>query len=123
MTAERKIIASVAPKALEQIIQFIESLAKDENKHVSDYYLRVFVEGGGCAGYQQSLAVEDKTKINHDDNIQMFDSLEVRVDPMSAMYLEGANVDYVERGVMGGAFVINNPNASGSCGCGNSFST
>ncbi|MBI4142055.1 iron-sulfur cluster assembly accessory protein [Candidatus Woesearchaeota archaeon] len=117
-----QIIADVSPKALEKIVAFIADLSKNENKPITDYYLRVFVEGGGCAGYRFGLAVEDQTKIQQGDNVQKFGNLEVRVDAMSAMYLPGSIVEYAEGPFGSGGFTVLNPNASGSCGCGNSFS-
>ncbi len=76
-------------------------------------YLRISIQGGGCSGFRYMFDFE-QTK-NEDD----FEIGKVLVDPVSAVYLEGATVDYVEN-LMGSEFVINNPNAT-SCGCGSSF--
>ncbi len=88
-------------------------------KKLAGYGLRVFVSGGGCSGFQYGMAFENTTE----DGDFVFDSQGVRVylDSASAMYLEGATVDYVDS-LMGGGFKIENPNAVSSCSCGQSFS-
>ena len=80
--------------------------------------LRVRVVLGGCSGFQYSLNIEEEAKPN--DNV--FDSNGVRlfVDMFSAQYLNGVEIDYVTN-VMGSGFTFNNPNATGGCGCGSSF--
>ena len=78
-------------------------------------YLRISIQGGGCSGFNYVFDFE-QTK-NEDD----FEIGKVLVDAMSAQYLEGATVDYVED-LMGSQFTINNPNATTTCGCGSSFS-
>lgn len=81
--------------------------------------LRVFVQGGGCSGFQYGLMIEQ----NPSDSDQMFESNGVKlyVDPVSVSYLKDAEVDFVES-VTGGGFTIKNPNAKSTCGCGSSFS-
>ena len=81
--------------------------------------LRVFVQGGGCAGFQYGLMIEG----NPSDSDQVFESNGVKlyVDPVSLSYLKAAEVDFVES-VTGGGFTIKNPNAVSTCGCGSSFS-
>ena len=81
--------------------------------------LRVFVQGGGCSGFQYGLMIEE----NGGDADQVFESNGVRlfVDPVSISYLKGAEVDFVDT-VTGGGFTIKNPNATSTCGCGSSFS-
>ena len=81
--------------------------------------LRVFVTGGGCSGFQYGFAFE--TESNEDDSVVAQDGFEVLIDSMSYGYLAGASVDYIED-LEGARFVIENPNASTSCGCGSSFS-
>lgn len=82
--------------------------------------LRLFVEGGGCAGFQYGFTFDDKRE---DDAVSQHNGIELAVDPGSAMYLMGATVDYVES-LEGAGFKIDNPNAGGgSCGCGKSFAT
>ena len=82
-------------------------------------HLRMFVQGGGCSGFSYGFALDDEK--NDDDWEIPAGSLSVRVDAMSAQYLEGAMVDYVED-LMGSSFKINNPQATTTCGCGSSFS-
>ena len=97
---------TISEEAVEQIKQ---GLAE------ADYpYLRIAVQGGGCSGMQYTFDLEDK-KLEDDWEIG-----QVLVDAMSAMYLEGATVNY-EDGLMGSAFSINNPSAQTTCGCGSSF--
>ncbi len=91
-----------------------------KEKNLADHGLRVFIAGGGCSGFQYGMAFENTTE----EGDLVFDSNGVRVyvDPASAMYLEGATVDYVDS-LMGGGFRIENPNAVSTCSCGQSFST
>ncbi len=81
--------------------------------------LRVFVQGGGCSGFQYGFALD--TDRAEDDWDLGRDGVTILVDSMSAQYLEGAQIDYVED-LMAKQFVINNPNANTTCGCGSSFS-
>jgi iron-sulfur cluster insertion protein len=81
--------------------------------------LRVFVAGGGCSGFQygftfEETAAEDDTRVERD-------GVTLLIDPMSFQYLSGAEIDYQE-GLEGARFVIKNPNAKSTCGCGSSFS-
>src|SRR4026207_1629190 len=88
-------------------------LLAEEQKQSSG--LRVFVQGGGCSGFQYGLMIEE----NGGDADQVFESNGVKlyVDPVSISYLKGAEVDFVET-VTGGGFTIRNPNAVSTCGCG-----
>lgn len=81
--------------------------------------LRVFVSGGGCSGLQYGFSIEDAPAEN--DVLVQRGVLSVVVDPMSLQYLAGAEIDFQD-GLEGATFIIRNPNASGTCGCGNSFS-
>jgi iron-sulfur cluster assembly accessory protein len=94
----------------------INELLAEENKQESG--LRVFVQGGGCSGFQYGLMIEDSPA----EADQVFQSNGVRlyVDPISVRYLKGAEVDFVDN-VAGGGFTIRNPNAVSTCGCGQSF--
>ena len=85
----------------------------------SSYGLRVAVRGGGCSGLEYALDFEIEAREN--DHVLEFEGLRVFVDPVSARYLQGTEIDYV-MGTTGAGFKFNNPNASGSCGCGSSFS-
>lgn len=82
--------------------------------------LRIQVVGGGCSGFQYRIGF-DKSYSDQADAIFEFDGLKVFVDRTSLMYMEDAEVDYVE-GLHGAGFKFSNPNATGSCGCGSSFS-
>ncbi|MCX7945424.1 MAG: iron-sulfur cluster insertion protein ErpA [Hydrogenophilus sp.] len=81
--------------------------------------LRIFITGGGCAGFQYGFAFEEK--VEEDDTVIEKGGVTLLVDPMSYQYLVGASIDYVED-VTGAQFVIHNPNAVTTCGCGSSFS-
>lgn len=80
--------------------------------------LRVFVSGGGCSGYSYGMTLEEDA-LEGDQQFTV-NGVGVIVDPRSAQYLEGANIDFVDN-MMGGGFKIDNPNAASSCGCGSSF--
>ena len=94
----------------------IRELLSEEGKLESG--LRVFVQGGGCSGFQYGLMIEESGGVGD----QLFDSNGVRlfVDPVSVSYLKGAEVDFVDT-ITGGGFTIKNPNATSTCGCGSSF--
>ncbi|MFA5529828.1 MAG: iron-sulfur cluster insertion protein ErpA [Thiohalomonadaceae bacterium] len=81
--------------------------------------LRVFVTGGGCSGFQYGFTFDDT--INEGDTTVEKAGVTLLIDPMSFQYLVGAEIDYVE-GLEGAQFVIRNPNATTTCGCGSSFS-
>lgn len=81
--------------------------------------LRIYVSGGGCSGFQYNFAFDEL--INEDDTVIVKNGVSLLIDAMSYQYMEGASVDYLE-GLEGARFVINNPNAASTCGCGSSFS-
>ena len=80
--------------------------------------LRVFVTGGGCSGFQYGFTFEEAA--NDDDTTMEKNGVTLLIDPMSYQYLVGAEIDYSE-GLQGSQFVIKNPNATSTCGCGSSF--
>ena len=84
-----------------------------------DLKLRVFVTGGGCSGFQYGFTFDEVA--NEDDTSMQKNGVTLLVDPMSYQYRVGAEIDYTE-GLEGSQFVIKNPNASSTCGCGSSFS-
>jgi iron-sulfur cluster insertion protein len=84
-----------------------------------DLKLRVFVSGGGCSGFQYGFTFEEA--VNDDDTQVTKDSVTLLIDPMSLQYLTGAEIDYQDN-VQGSQFVIKNPQATSTCGCGSSFS-
>jgi len=91
-------------------------LAEENNPAI---HLRMFVQGGGCSGFSYGFTLDEE--INEDDWQIPAGNSSVLVDSMSAQYLEGAEVDYVEE-LMGASFKIKNPQAQSTCGCGSSFS-
>lgn len=95
----------------------VKALIKEEGNDALK--LRVFVTGGGCSGFQYGFSFDEN--INDGDTAIEKDGVTFLVDPMSYQYLVGAELDYQE-GLMGAQFMINNPNASTTCGCGSSFS-
>jgi iron-sulfur cluster assembly accessory protein len=94
----------------------IKDLLAEEDKANSG--LRVFVQGGGCSGFQYGLMIEENGGVGD----QTFESngIKLYVDPVSLSYLKGAEVDFVDT-ITGGGFTIKNPNATSTCGCGSSF--
>jgi iron-sulfur cluster assembly protein len=102
----------------EQAIQQVKLLlARDK---LEGHGLRVSVADGGCSGFSYKLDFANEKK--PDDVVLEFDQLTVYIDATSAPYLKGTTIDYVT-GLYGGGFKFSNPNASGTCGCGTSFST
>lgn len=81
--------------------------------------LRVFITGGGCSGFQYGFTFDEN--VGEDDTVVEKCGVTLLVDPMSFQYLDGAEIDYTE-GLEGAQFVIRNPNATTTCGCGSSFS-
>jgi iron-sulfur cluster insertion protein len=85
----------------------------------ADLKLRVFVSGGGCSGFQYGFTFDEIA--NEDDTVLEKSGVTLLIDPMSYQYLVGAEIDYTD-GLDGSQFVIKNPNATSTCGCGSSFS-
>lgn len=83
--------------------------------------LRVFVQGGGCSGFQYGLMIDEGEGDASADQVFEVNGVRLLVDPISLRYLSGAEVDFVDNN-MGGGFTIKNPNAKSTCGCGSSFS-
>lgn len=95
----------------------VKELLQEEND--PNLKLRVFVQGGGCSGFQYGFTFDNEQ--SQDDFVLPFDTINLLVDSMSSQYLQGAEIDYKED-AMGSAFSIQNPNATTTCGCGSSFS-
>lgn len=95
----------------------VKQLIEEEGN--ADLKLRVFVSGGGCSGFQYGFTFDEVT--NEDDTVLNKNGVQLLIDPMSFQYLVGAEIDYQE-GLEGAQFVIKNPNATTTCGCGSSFS-
>jgi iron-sulfur cluster insertion protein len=103
---------TITPAALQKVRDFAE-----QNKEFQGKSFRVFVEGGGCSGFRYAFVFDDR---GEEDAGWSANGVDVVVDPISLQYLRGATVDFVDD-LRGSGFVVNNPNASGSCGCGHSF--
>ncbi len=95
----------------------VKSLIVEEGN--DDLKLRVFVTGGGCSGLQYGFTFDEIA--NEDDTVMEKNGVKLLIDPMSYQYLVGAEIDYTE-GLEGAQFVIKNPSATSTCGCGSSFS-
>lgn len=93
-----------------------ELLAEENNPNLK---LRIFVQGGGCSGFQYGFTFDED--VNEDDFDLEFDGVHLLVDSMSSQYLQGAEIDYTES-LSGSQFSIKNPQATTTCGCGSSFS-
>ncbi|MSR12612.1 MAG: iron-sulfur cluster insertion protein ErpA [Gammaproteobacteria bacterium] len=95
----------------------VQSLIAEEGN--AQLKLRVFVTGGGCSGFQYGFSFDEE--VNEDDTIVKNKGASLLIDPLSYQYLVGSKVDYVE-GLEGSRFVVENPMAKATCGCGSSFS-
>lgn len=100
----------------ESAVRKVTDLVQEEGN--PDLKLRVYVTGGGCSGFQYGFSFDDVSA--EDDTAVEQDGITVLVDPLSYQYLVGSTVDYQE-GLEGARFVVTNPNASSTCGCGASF--
>ena len=107
-------VLTMSERAVEKVRTFAEQMPEAQGKD-----LRIFIQGGGCSGFQYGFTFDDK---QDDDTVVESNGVRVLVDPMSAAYLSGASVDFVED-FRGSGFVVENPNAVRTCGCGHSFST
>src|SRR5688572_9456105 len=105
---------TVTANAAAEVAKFME----DQGASASTAGLRVAVLPGGCSGFQYGLNIEDESQA--DDEILESNGLRLFVDPFSGQYVDGVEIDYVTT-MMGAGFTFKNPNASGGCGCGSSF--
>lgn len=105
---------TITSDAVEQLKGFLSEQGTPEAG------LRVFVAPGGCSGLQYGMTIEDSAE--EGDEIVETDGVRLLIDNFSAMYLDGAQVDYVNS-LMGGGFTVHNPNAVASCSCGHSFNS
>jgi len=112
--------ASVPPPVLfsDSAVAKVRELITEEGN--PDLQLRVYVSGGGCSGFQYGFAFEEAA--GESDLIVEREGVRVLIDPVSLQYLSGAQIDFQD-GLDGSRFVIRNPNAKSTCGCGSSFST
>jgi len=112
---EIKPIVELTEKAAEELKVYLEKQGKPGGA------LRIFVTAGGCSGLSYGMVVDDK--ITDDDYVISVYGARVAVDRSSAPFIAGSVVDYKSEKLMGGGFVVNNPNAVSTCGCGESFRT
>ncbi len=113
-------VESYTPAVLrvtENAVSKVKSLIEEEQNN--NLCLRVFVTGGGCSGFQYGFSFDED--VAEDDTIIEKDGVRVLLDALSYQYLVGSEVNY-EEGLEGSRFVVSNPNASTTCGCGASFS-
>jgi iron-sulfur cluster assembly accessory protein len=104
---------TLTPKAAEMV-----KITRDQEGIDPSHGLRIAVRGGGCSGFEYALDFEKEPREN--DWVYEQNGMTIFVDPVSARYLEGTNIDYV-LGMAGAGFKFNNPKAAGTCGCGSSF--
>ncbi|HWP35854.1 MAG TPA: iron-sulfur cluster insertion protein ErpA [Thermodesulfobacteriota bacterium] len=105
-------MVTLTSRAADKVREF---LAEQNKPH---FGLRMAVIGGGCSGFQYDLGIDEKPA--EDDHVFESHGIKIFIDPLSAQYLEGTELDYVET-MAGSGFRFNNPNAKRSCGCGSSF--
>ncbi len=110
-----EVMVVITPVAAAEVLKFMEA----EGVTVEEGGLRVSVMPGGCSGFKYGLVIEDKAA--EDDIVVQHDGFKVFVDPFSAQYLSGTIIDYTSS-MQGSGFTFKNPNATGGCGCGSSFS-
>lgn len=90
-----------------------------DEKQKPDQGLRVYVQGGGCAGMSYGMEFDDNVR-DFDEVIEQ-NGLRIIVDKFSMKYIQGSEIEYTDEGLMGGSFSVNNPKAKTTCGCGHSF--
>ena len=109
---QKTTIVSITDNAAEKVKALMVQEAEE------DLALRIAVRPGGCSGFQYSIYFDDE--INDDDEVVETKGVKVLIDAMSVPYIMGSEFDYVD-GLTGAGFAVNNPNVSGGCGCGSSF--
>jgi len=105
-------VVSMTSRAADKLKEIITKQGRD------DLALRVYVTPGGCSGFSYGMTFAEGRE--EDDTLIEQDGVRIVVDPMSAMYIKGSEIDYVDA-LMGAGFAINNPNVQAACGCGSSF--
>ena len=108
---------NLTKKAAQKMLEVIQEHAKPENEKTIG--IRIGVMGGGCSGFQYLLEVTEKQE--SDDQILEIEGVKLFINSFSKQYIQGISIDYSES-VMSKGFVFTNPNATGTCGCGTSFS-
>jgi iron-sulfur cluster assembly protein len=110
-----ELMLTITPVASVEVMKFMEA----ENVAPTQGGLRVSVQPGGCSGFKYGLLIEDQSA--EDDYVLDQDGYRVFIDPFSAQYISGVVIDYTSS-MQGSGFTFKNPNATGGCGCGSSFS-
>ncbi len=113
-TTTEQPLVSMTSRASDKLKEIIEKQGR------ADLALRVYVTPGGCSGFSYGMTFAEG--VDEGDSVVDTDGVRIVVDPMSAMYLKGSEIDFVDA-LMGGGFALRNPNAVSSCGCGQSFRT
>jgi len=113
-TQQPDVAVVVTPVAATEVRRFMEA----EGVDMAKAGLRVSVQPGGCSGFKYGLLIEDQSA--DDDLVVQAEGVRIFVDPFSAQYLNGVTIDYVSS-MQGSGFTFKNPNATGGCGCGSSF--
>ena len=104
---------NLTPKAIEKVTSFME-----QEKDKPEIGLRIYVEGGGCSGFQYGFKLDEK---KDGDHVFEFETAKVYIDPFSAPYIKESMIDYND-GLTNAGFLVQNPNSKTTCGCGLSFS-
>jgi iron-sulfur cluster assembly protein len=113
-TGTEQALVSMTARAADKLKEVLEKQGR------TDLALRVYVTPGGCSGFSYGMTFAEGTE--EGDQVIEQDGVRIVVDPMSAMYLKGSEIDFVDA-LMGGGFALRNPNATSTCGCGQSFKT
>ena len=114
-TTQSDLVLTVTPVATAEVKKFMDA----EGVSYEQGGLRVSVQPGGCSGFKYGLLIEDQAA--EDDLVIQQEGFNVFIDPFSAQYISGVVIDYVTS-MQGSGFTFKNPNATGGCGCGSSFS-
>ncbi|WP_428937955.1 iron-sulfur cluster insertion protein ErpA [Fontivita pretiosa] len=109
----------MAIKLTETAAREIKRIIQEQNLPAEQTRLRVGVKGGGCSGFTYMLDLTEEPKTDNDEEMDCH-GVKILVDMMSALYLDGTEIDFRDE-VMGRGFVFKNPNATSTCGCGSSF--
>lgn len=109
---------TITEKAANEVNRILKEQGYKEDEKV---YLRLRVTGGGCSGFQNKLDLDTEIKEKTDDTY-FIQGINVVVDKRSALYLDGVSVDFSDANLQRQGFIVNNPNAKTTCGCGSSFS-
>ena len=109
----------MALELTERAAQEVKTIFQQQNLDLADTFLRLGAKGGGCSGFSYALDMTD-TKSEHDEEFESH-GVKIVCDPKSYLYINGTTLDFKDE-LMGRGFVFNNPNATGTCNCGDSFS-